>query len=210
MPVFSEEPSSAPGNEKSVSALQEVGGELVTPRGNIRIGMPEDRLYEIFREQDRILIPSAILGKEWHVFRDFTSKNRNDTVSISIDAGEVTGWKRGYASSPENKGSKYEYNHDENIDVWFFPADKARWDGSKVNLLDWNKLTRAQKVTFIIEYIKEINRLYKTDITVDIDKYILGMDYFNDNCPASCRSIAAGDAINNLLISDGKAKEDKQ
>jgi len=206
-PAFSEEPSGASGGATGASALQEVGGELVTPRGNIRVGMKEENLYGIFQEQDRILIPQIILNKESHVFRDFTSKNRNDTVTFYINAGEVAGWKRGYASSPENKGSKYEYNNDERIDIWFFPKEKARWDGSRVNLLDWHKLSKAQKVTFILEYVKQINGEYNTNISVDVDKYILGMDYFNDNCPASCSSISASDAVNNLLISDGKAKE---
>ena len=210
LPVFSEEPAGVPGNAKGSSTLQEVGGELVTPRGNIHVGMPQEKLYDIFQEQDRILIPHAILDKEWHVFRDFTSKNPNDTVTFYIDAGKVTGWKLGYASAPENIGSKYEYNNNERIDVWFFPKEKARWDGAKVSLLDWNKLTRAQKVTFIVEYIKQMNSQYKSNIVVDIDKYILGMDYFNDNCPQACINIAAGDAINNLLISDGKAKEATQ
>jgi len=206
--LASEESAKAPDDGKSASMLQEVGGELITPRGKVYVGMAEENLYDIFQEHDRILIPHAILSKEWHVFRDFTSKNPNDTVTFYIDAGKVTGWKRGYASAPENKGSKYEYDNNEHIDVWFFPKGKARWDGSKVNLLDWNKLARVQKVMFILEYIKELNSKYKTGITVDVDKYILGMDYFNDNCPEACRNIAAGDAVNNLLISDGKAKEE--
>lgn len=206
-PAFSEEPASASAGATGASALQEVGGELVTPRGNVRVGMKEENLYNIFQEQDRILIPQIILSKESHVFRDFTSKNRNDTVTFYINAGEVTGWKRGYASSPENKGSEYEYNNDERVDIWFFPKEKAKWDGSRVSLLDWHKLSRGQKVMFILEYIKQVNKEYNTNISVEVDKYILGMDYFNDNCPASCSAISASDAVNNLLISDGKAKE---
>ena len=60
---------------------------------------------------------------------------------------------------------------------------------------------------FILEYVKQINSQYKSYITVDVDKYILGMNYFNDNGTEACRDTAAGDAINNLLISDGKARE---
>ena len=207
IPVFSEEPAGAPSDEKSVSTLREAGGELVTPRGNVYVGMPMDKLYDIFQEQDRILIPHAILAKEWHVFRDFTSKNKNDTVTFYIDADKVTGWKRSYAPAAANKSSKYEYANNEHIDVWFFPSDKAKWDGSKLNLLEWNLLVRAQKVMFIIEYMKQFNAQYHTNIAVDIDRYILGMDYFTDNCPQACINISAGEAINNLLISDGKARE---
>ena len=210
VPVFSEEPAGTPSGDKTSSMLQETGGELVTPRGNVYVGMPTAKLYDIFQEQDRILIPHAILSKEWHVFRDFTSKNKNDAVTFYIDADKVTGWKRSYAPAAANKGSKYEYTNSEHIDVWFFPLDKAKWDGSKLNLLEWNLLVRAQKVMFIIEYMKQFNAQYHTNINVDIDRYILGMDYFTDNCPESCISISAGEAINNLLISDGKAKEDTQ
>ena len=204
--VFSEEPARTPGKEKSSSLLQEAGGKLVTPRGDVYPGLSEEKLYDIFQEQDLILTPQAILSKEWLFFRDFTSKNKNDTVTFYIDAGKITGWNIGYSPTPGNKGSKYEYNN-ELIDVWFFPKGKAKWDGSKVSLLDWNKLTRVQKVMFILEYLKQMNGKYKSGITVDVDKYILGMNYYNDNCTEICRDMAAGDAINNLLISDSKASE---
>lgn len=206
-PAFSEERINMAGSQERASSITESGGELITPRGNVSVGMSVEKLYDIFQEHDRILIPHAILSKSWLVFRDFTSKDKNGTVTFFLNAGKVTGWKREFASSPENKGSKYEYDSNERIDAWFFPKDRAKWDGSKLILLEWNKLTKAQKVTFIIEYLKEFNKQYHTNIAVDIDRYIIGMDYFNDNCPQACINISASDAINNLLISDGKARE---
>ena len=120
---------------------------------------------------------------------------------------KLPGGRGAYAPAAMNKGSKYEYSGNEHIDAWFFPSDKAKWDGSKLNLLEWNNLTKSQKVMFITEYLKQFNAQYHTKITVDMDRYIIGMDYFNDNCPQACINISAGDAINNLLISDGKARE---
>ena len=205
--AFSEDLLGAANNKKTTSALREVNGELVTPRGNIHVGTSKDKLYDIFHEQDRILVPQAALGKECHVFRDWTSKNPNDTVTFFVNADKVTGWHIGYVASCQNKDSKYEYDNNSPVGVWFFPKDKARWDGTKVGILDWNKFTQAQKVMFIKEYVEQMNLKYKTNITVNIDKYILGMNYFCDNCIEYCKKIPAGDAVNNLLISDGKAKE---
>jgi len=199
-------PCFAEPQENTASGEQEK--ELVTPRGTVYVGMPIYKLYDVFQEeQDRVLIPQVILNKECHVFRDISSGNPNDVITFYIKDGKVASWTKGYVAACQNKGSQYEYDNDSHIETWFFPKEKARWDGTKVNLLDWNKLTQAQKVMFITEYVDQVNAQFKTGINVNIDKYILGMNYYSDNCPMSCRNIPAGDAVNNLLISDGKAKE---
>lgn len=184
--------------------------ELVTPRGNVYVGMDLDKLYEVFQEKDRILIPEAVLKRECHVFRDLASGNPNDTITFFVSSGKVTGWHKGYVASCQNKDSIYEYDNNSHIDIWFFPQDKARWDGAKVNLLDWNKLNQAQKIMFITEYIKQLNLQHDTAINVDIDKYILGMNYYSSNCPEECENIPASGAVNNLLVSDGKAASAKK
>ena len=207
VPAFSDQPSDTVSGEKSTSTIREINGELVTPRGNIHVGTSEEKLYEIFQEQDRAFIPQVMLNKECHIFKDWTSNNRNDTITFFVNAGKVVNWQRGYVAACQNKGSKYEYGNSEQVKAWFFPKDKAMWDGSKLSILDWNKLVQVQKIMFITEYINQFNQQYHTNISVNIDKYILGMNYFCDNCPESCRNITAGAAVDNLLISDGKAKE---
>jgi maltose-binding protein MalE len=57
---------------------------------------------------------------------------------------------------PQNTGTIYEY--DEPPAVYFFPADKAKWDGYKITASVWHKLTDGQKVAFIEEGAKEIER----------------------------------------------------
>jgi len=180
--------------------------DIITKLGTVHIGMTEAELYQIFQENDRILIPKRMLDKEWHVFRDWTSKNPNDVITFYLKNGRVIWWEKQYNPSPANKGSAYEYKPGEKIDKWFFPPSKARWDGSKLKLLDWHKLVRAQKVTFILEYIKQVNETFGSNISVDVDRYILGIDYDADIAIRSWDNVLVAEAVNELLISEGKAK----
>lgn len=204
---FAAEPSNTTKAKESTSMIQETSGKLTTPRGNIYVGMDAGKLYDVFQSKDLILTPEAVLNKECHVFRDWTSNNPNDTITFFVNSGKVTGWYKGYVAACQNKGSKYEYEYGNKtpISVWFFPKNKAKWDGAEVNLLDWNKLTQAQKIMFITEYIKQLNLQYNTSVDIDVDKYIIGMNYYSSNCPKECENISASGAINNLLVSDGKA-----
>lgn len=180
--------------------------KIVTKLGTVYVGMPKDELSTIYQDKDRILIPHSTLNKEWIVFHDWTTKKPNAVITFYLKDDKITGWEKRFNSAPANKGSIYEYKTGAKIYEWFFPAGKARWDGSKLNLLDWNKLKKNQKVMFILEYISEINKKFGSHISVNVEKYIIGMDYYADSCPEDCRRIPAGDAINEMLISEGKAK----
>jgi hypothetical protein len=204
--VFLEyEPVKAVGESPS-SASQEKSAELVTPRGTIYVGMQKETMEDIFQEWNRKFVPNYVLNKGWLIYRDITSNNPNDTITIYTTSGKVTGWDRSYVPSPENKGSKYEYKEGERVDEWFFPKERSRWNGYELNILDWNKLVRLQKVMFIIEYVKQLNEEYGTNISVDVNKYILAMDFYASNFPEAGKGIAAISGVNSLLISDGKAK----
>lgn len=192
----------------SDSSTQDKSKNILTPHGTVYAGMPVDKLYDIYQEKDRILIPHSILGNEWHVFRDVFSNNSNNTIIFYVQDGRVIGWSKQYASEPFNKGSPYEYRHNEYIKTWFFPKKEARWDGTTVSILDWHKLTRGQKIMFIIEYVKEVNKKFKSDVSVNVDKYILGMDYYADVSTKENKNVPAAYAINNLLINEGQAKEE--
>lgn len=192
--------------ESPSSASQERSTELTTPRGSIYVGMPKENMEDLLEEQNRKFVPSYILNKGWLIYRDITSNNPNDTITIYTTSGKVTGWDRSYVPSPENKGSKYEYREGERVDVWFFPKEKARWNGYELNILDWNKLIRLQKVMFIVEYVKQLNEEYKTNINVDINKYILGMDFYSTTALPKAEWVPAVQCVNSLLVSDGKAK----
>ena len=179
--------------------------KITTKLGTVYVGMPEEDLYKIFQPKDRVLMPQTILEREWLVFEDWTSPEKGDVITFHIEDGKVTEWERHYNPAPANRGSPYEYDGNEIITRWFFPPEGARWNGSKVNLLEWNRLTRLQKVMFIKEHVAQLNAEFKTRISVDIDKYILGMNFYNDNCPGECVSIPAEKALNQLLVTDGKA-----
>jgi hypothetical protein len=187
-------------------ASQERSIELVTPRGTIYVGMSKENVEDILQEWNRKFAPNSVLNKGWLIYRDITSNNPNDTITIYTTSGKVTGWDRSYVPSPENKGSKYEYKEGEYIYVWFFPKEKARWDGGELDILDWNKLLRLQKVMFLTEYVKQLNEEHGTSISIDINKYILAMDFYASNFPEAGKGVAATSGVNSLLISDGKAR----
>lgn len=193
-------------SEDSSPSSQGSSTKLVTPRGVIYVGMPKESLEDLLEEQNRKFIPSYILNKGWLIYRDITSNNPNDTITIYTTSGKVSGWDRSYVPSPPNKGSKYEFKEGERIEVWFFPKERAKWNGYELNILDWNKLTRLQKVMFIIEYVKQLNEEHKTNVDVDVNKYILGMDFYASTFPEEAKGVAATIGVDSLLISDGKAK----
>ncbi len=70
-------------------------------------------------------------------------------------------------SSPDYKESKYDYKDDDKPDVYFFPKDKARWDGYNVTDWDWIGLTDLQKDMFISEGIAEIEHTKKAAVKID-------------------------------------------
>lgn len=65
----------------------------------------------------------------------------------------------------------YSYNENDIPEVFFFPKDKARWDGSKVTMKEWYMLTDLQKQKFVTEYLNQV----KADNAMDFDA--LWMDY---------------------------------
>lgn len=68
-------------------------------------------------------------------------------------------------------GSIYSYTDSDTPQVFFFPKDKARWDGTKVTMREWYLLTNLQKEKFVTEYIGQLENQYKQSINV------MGLDY---------------------------------
>ncbi|MFA5143165.1 MAG: hypothetical protein WC522_03195 [Candidatus Omnitrophota bacterium] len=73
--------------------------------------------------------------------------------------------------SAKMEGSIYSYSDDDIPEVFFFPKEKARWDGSKVTMSEWYMLTDLQKERFVSEYLGELKAQYKGVIEA------LGLDY---------------------------------
>jgi hypothetical protein len=206
-PVLADETAFTAVNHEYSQEKSNSKSRIVTSLGTIYVGMPEEGLYRIFQDKDRILLPHEILDKKWLVFNNWMTNDPNDTITFYIKDGKVTGWENKYEPAPENKGSIYQFDGNANIGKWFFPpGGEARWDSSKMSLLDWHKLVTAQKIMYLKEYIAVINKRFSSKITIDMDKYIRAMDYYADNCSAPCNQIPLDTAVNNLLIEEGKAK----
>jgi len=75
------------------------------------------------------------------------------------------------ASSGNMEGSIYAYKDDDVPQVFFFPKEKARWDGNKVTMSEWYMLTDLQKEKFVSEYLGELKKQYQGAFE------ILGLDY---------------------------------
>jgi hypothetical protein len=79
--------------------------------------------------------------------------------STAVFAEEVQGEVKYSDPFPLNRGTIYEYG-DDIPDICFFPAGKARWDGSKIMTAEWRQLTGFQRMRFISEYAGELEKQY--------------------------------------------------
>lgn len=61
-----------------------------------------------------------------------------------------------FAQSQYSLKPDFSYDKSELIEIYFFPPEKARWDGYEVLLSDWKSLDESQKDKFISEAFKEI------------------------------------------------------
>lgn len=183
--------------------------EITSIRGEPYQGMPKDELFRLFKSRCQLLGSQKILNREWVAFRDPIIKSSNNVTTFELQDGKVMKCTAGYVTDPANQNSEYEYNVHQKMDRWFFPTERAWWNGEKVQLLDWHKLRRNQQIVFIIEYVDEINKKFNSNIRVDIDKYLLAIDYYADNCDKNCVGIPLSEAVNTLIINEGKAKEEK-
>lgn len=75
------------------------------------------------------------------------------------------------APSANTEGSIYAYSENDIPEVFFFPKEKARWDGAKVTMREWYMLTDLQKEKFVSEYLGEMKKQYQCAMEV------LGLDY---------------------------------
>ncbi|MDD5477043.1 MAG: hypothetical protein PHG87_02380 [Candidatus Omnitrophica bacterium] len=76
----------------------------------------------------------------------------------------------------KNSGNIYRYNQTPHI--CFFPKAQAKWDGYKLTNKNWNQLTEYQKLMFVLEGIKELERNEAVVITVtDSFRTVRALDY---------------------------------
>jgi hypothetical protein len=85
----------------------------------------------------------------------------------------------GEEAPPRTAESLYSYDPDNPPRYFFFPKEKARWDGSSVTLKEWYLLTDLQKEKFVSEYMAEVNRKYNAVIDVIGFDYISALNVFS-------------------------------
>lgn len=103
---------------------------------------------------------------------------------------------------PKNKNSTYEYDDNNIPEICFFPADKARWDGSKITAKEWSMLTDFQKTIFISEYI---NTHYPI-IKINGWNYLVYLNKFAEKLEVADTPMTM--AIESILFKENKAKNE--
>jgi hypothetical protein len=189
-----------------LAAEPETGAEkeIKTKFGAIKVNSTRDDMYVAFPESERLHIPHKILDEEWVVFRNINSDNPHDVITFYLKNGRVRDWKENYNPTPKNEGSPYEFHEGEKIEKWFFPAGEAKWNGDRLTMIEWNVLTESQKVMFLTEYQNELKKEYGPNISIDMAKFILAMNYYADTCPSNCFAKPATDIVKELLVRDGQ------
>ena len=104
------------------------------------------------------------------------------------------------------EGSIYSYGDDDIPEVFFFPKEKARWDGAKVTLREWYMLTEPQKERFVSEYFAEMKKDYQGVIEVLGLDYLKALDLFSYYSNEKAQSRPSVKVIDLLIEGQGGKK----
>jgi len=64
------------------------------------------------------------------------------------------------------KAKEIDFSYQEEPAICFFPREQSKWDGYQVTNRNWGRLTEFQKIMFVYEGSKEIER--KKSVVVEI------------------------------------------
>lgn len=104
-------------------------------------------------------------------------------------------------------GSIYSYSQDNLPEVFFFPKEKSRWDGTKVTMSEWYMLTELQKEKFITEYLQQLQGQYKMSIDVAGIDYLRALNTFSSYSNDKTLREPSTKFIDILLSGQGKVPE---
>jgi len=109
---------------------------------------------------------------------------------------------------PLNEGTIYEYTDEdvENIENFFFPVDKAHWDGSIITAKEWKLFTDFQKSVFISEYVEVLEKEYRKTIDINEWEYLIALNGFVGGCEEGCLDASIVRVIKDLLTEQEKLK----
>lgn len=110
--------------------------------------------------------------------------------------------------SGKAEGSIYHYSEDDAPEVFFFPPEKARWNGYAVTLKEWYMLTDLQKEKFISEYTEELRRQYRGAIEIVGLDYLKALNLFSDYVNDKAVNESPTKFIDELLREQGKIRRE--
>ena len=100
------------------------------------------------------------------------------TVAL-LSCGLASAVDQDYGSTVQAGDGLYTYDENNPPEVFFFPKDKAKWDGSKVTMSEWYMLTELQKEKFLSEYFQELNAKFNIDIDAIGAEYLNALNAFS-------------------------------
>lgn len=103
-----------------------------------------------------------------------------------------------------DKPSYFKYDESNPPAVFFFPPEKARWDGSRITIREWYMLTDYQKQKFINEYLDEMRRNYSSPIDVISMDYLRALNIFSTFSSEKASAEPTARVIDKLLAGQGK------
>ena len=103
----------------------------------------------------------------------------------------------------KTEGSIYAYSNNDIPEVFFFPKEKARWDGTKVTMREWSMLTDLQKEKFVGEYLGELKKQYQGAIEALGLDYLKALDLFSYYSNEKAQSQPSTKVIDLLLKGQG-------
>ena len=112
--------------------------------------------------------------------------------------------------SGRTEGTLYSYGEDDTPEVFFFPKEKARWDGTKVTMREWYMLAELQKEAFVAEYLGELKKQYKTAVEVAGLDYLRALDLFSFYSNEKTLNEPSTKFIDKLLGGQGKLNPEKK
>ncbi len=111
----------------------------------------------------------------------------------------------GESDTPSGKNPDlFTYDEMNPPEVFFFPADKARWDGNKITVREWYMLSDSQKQKFISEYIGEIRKQYNSPVDIASMDYLKALNMFSYFSSDRNSSEPTTKIIDKLLTGQGK------
>ncbi|MFA6321479.1 MAG: hypothetical protein WCY36_06465, partial [Candidatus Omnitrophota bacterium] len=126
-------------------------------------------------------------------------------LGMAFYCGSYAFCREAQSSSGKIEGSIYSYSDNDIPEVFFFPKEKARWDGNKVTMSEWYMLTDLQKEKFVSEYMGELKKQYQGTMEALGLNYLKALDLFSFYANEKAKSEPSTKVIDLLLKGQEKS-----